>query len=275
MTEGIKTLKASGGDYTDPQTWWDTECATYDCTTNATSPVLECYNDWPTGLSQFVDMNQGVGYAADVNHHPIIRPASGEGHNGIPQSGFHLKVFRNYNTAVLVNADYALVDGIDAQNTASFGRAFDKSTNGQTATICNSIGKGGASVAAFNNLRGTFDRGNLAWGGWAGFANQNWNAVTLRNCVAANCNRGFYVSSDGGGATLKNCVAYNNTTNYVSAGAGWASSTNNAASDGATNTPPGFNPLTTDVVSSDFVDAANDDYHLSATSQLIGDGANL
>lgn len=80
-------------------------------------------------------------------------------------------------------------------------------------------------------------------------------------------------SSAGHYVTIKNSIAYNNTTNYT--GQFGAASTNNAASDGATNTPPGSSPYTSDVVSADFVDAANDDFHLSSGSGLRGQGANL
>ena len=109
----------------------------------------------------------------------------------------------------------------------------------------------------------------------AGFRSQwvtSGNAFFLA-CLADNCSTGF-IGQSGYVATLKNNLAYNNTTNY-SGTAFHTNSTNNAASDGATNTPPGASPYTSDVVSGDFVDAAGGDFHLSPTSGLIGQGANL
>jgi len=122
MAESIKTLKASGGDYTSIQTWWDTECANYDCVTNATSPVLECYNDWSPAKSEDCIFTAGGGYAASATHHPIIRAASGERHDGTPDTGFKLtNATINYDVIKITSANYLEINGLEIGTYSSYG----------------------------------------------------------------------------------------------------------------------------------------------------------
>jgi len=277
MAEDIKQLRSAGGDYTSIQDWWDTECKAYDCVTNQISPVLECYDDWASGLNEQIILAEGTGYSANSTYHPIIRCASGHRHNGIPQSGFYISRLASYASIIELDAYYLEIDGIDVENlSTSYGRGFRKSVNSvarsTSTTIKNCIARAADDQAAFENLVGTNDYNNLAWGSDLGFQSLNWYDVTLSNCVAVDCLSGFknLANSD---STLRNCVAYGCATSFD--GSRWASSTNNAASDGATITPPGSNPYTSNVVAGDFEGAANDDYHLSSNSNLVGLGANL
>ena len=93
------------------------------------------------------------------------------------------------------------------------------------------------------------------------------------NCVTVDNGTGF--SNDGtvNDPQVINCVAFQNTTNWGTTNFD-TSSSNNASGDYAGDPPPGSDPYTSDVVTADFVDPATQDYHLSASSGLLGEGAN-
>jgi len=238
--------------------------------------VLECYDDWAGGLSDSFVVS---GSTTDATNYYVMRPASGEVTTGIPQSGFYFKKSFDYSTmCVVADGVYTILQNIDVENTASNGRCFDLGTTG-LGDGC--IGKGGTATnnAVFFNVRDRGYQNCLAYGGYVGFSGESWvSGGLVENCDAVNLTRGFHAPTSGGGSALvvKNSCAYGCTTSYNDGGTGWGASTNNAASDGSTTTPPGSNPITTDIVSGDFNNAAGDDYHLSGTgSTLYHAGINI
>jgi len=280
MAESIQTLKASGGDYTSIQTWWDTECDDYDFVTNTTSKVLECYNDWPTGKSEIASFSVSGGYSANDTYKSIVRPAAGEGHTGIPGTGFKLIYSANYTNIIAIGAGvYCDIDGLDTEHSGSGSGVAISSSYGRALNCLARNAVASASRAAIAlNAAGATAKGCLAYDSIRGIGPiASYTGAIIENCTAVNCTSwGFRChGSSGANITLKNNVAYGCAVSYAEQNAIDAASTNNAASDASTNTPPGSNPITTDIVSGDFVDAANDDYHLASGSTLIGAGANL
>lgn len=277
MPEIIKTLRAGGGDYTDAQTWWDTEGGDYDYVTNATNRRLKCYNDWPGGKSEQVNLSAVAGYSANDTYYPEFMAADGEGHGGIPGGGFFLSKNAQYGVVLDLNADYLRVTGIEARNTAAT-YSFGVRTLKDTMVLKYVLARAGATYGSFYvNSSCTFICcGAIDAPGWA-YNFQEWASPTLIGCVAKGCAEGFIKLGSQGSVTLKICASYENTgSEYWSQSGSWhASSTNNASSTASTVAPPGLNPITADVVAADFVNPSIGDMHLASGSTLIGAGANL
>ncbi len=280
MAESIKTLRASGGDYTSVQTWWATE-GDDDHVTNTTSPVLEAYNDWPSGLNESVDFIEGGSYVASATHRPIFRVAAGEGGtnkkpitNGF--DGFYL--YKDINTAVVgLYADYMLVEGIGVYNPRTTANAYQAG-----------VRIGGIESELRRCIVESAEKRSINY----------HSGYPATNCLVR---RNFcYVSSGVGISFSSDIGLYNNTVINLGTGSiGLSSGTPSNAEVAKNNLVFGFttaysNMNGTDVdynatdtsqtigandiasiTSAEFVDAANDDYHLASTSSLKTAGANL
>jgi hypothetical protein len=102
-----------------------------------------------------------------------------------------------------------------------------------------------------------------------GFRHQNADSSEFRHCVAAGkWDEGFtYAGTPDSGSRVDNCVAYDCNTSYSSHAN--IAGTNNAASDASTTTPPYTAPITTDIVSGDFLDESSDDFHCAASGSTL------
>lgn len=248
--------------------------------------VAECYNDWSgDGLLDAVHITGWTTGTADVNNpRIIIRTATGQRHAGKAGTGFRMYQSDSWGKTLQVSNNNVHVRGLEAHSTGDSGSGFYSTQNSWSVVFdgCISRAHGGSGESCFFLTR-EIARNCLALdaAGSRGFGtNSNtWFGYEAFNCVAVGCNQGF----GGGNATdrnqgvqLRNCLAYNCSTSFSTANGKWvATSSNNAASNGATVTPPGSSPYTSNVTSADFVDAAGDDFHLASGSGLIGAGANL
>jgi len=274
-TEIVHTIRASGGDYTTLSAW---EAAQQrDLVAADEIAVAECYNDWPSGLNDVVEI---FGWTTDSTRFVNVRVADGHKHGGQIDAGFRIKSNGGATGCVYNRTSYTLLEDLNVENTfmLSSGHVI---YNVQPTTISRCIAKGNnnsftgaftigsSNTTCINCLAVNTKRGFRAYIGTA------MDSIQLLNCTSANCSEyGFWVHASVPDITVKNCVSYNaGVTNF--SGLYEAASTNNAASDGSTNTPPGSNPLTVDITSADFVDAANGDFRLSAGSQLIDAGTDL
>lgn len=232
----------------------------YDLVTATTSEVLECYAD----AASYADTVTMDGATTNSSYFRIIRPATGEGHNGTPNtgiiftsttSGFNLSegYASVYDIAVSLNGNSASnLFVFDATDTGSPNKrivgciAFD-STNAGAGTITGFITRTDqAYVANCLALRIEND----------GFRANASLTNTYSNCTAIDCDRGF--RNDGTTtAVYKNCLAHSNTTADFSNAGTTTGSTNNASSDATA-----FGTLTYLSQTFTFVDAANDDFHL-------------
>lgn len=265
MAVVTKTLKASGGDYSLMSTWESTEQT--DLVADTDQHVLECYDDWASGLDDAVIIE---GWTTNATYDITVKTPLSERHTGIPQTGFFMKSAVANGPVIRLSQQGTLI-AIDAENTETAGIFNTAFTLAYDAIADRCIGKSaGLSYGAGFYLNSTSKAIScLGYDSLLGFFSGG-DCVAV-NSVASNCTTGF--SNLVTNLAVKNCVAYGCTTSY---GSGLTGCTNNAASDGSTTTPPGSNPITTDIVSGDFNDAANDDYHLSsASSQLYHAGVNV
>jgi len=264
-TTVVKTIRASGGDYTTLTAW---EAANQGNLVTADEiRVAECYDDWATGLDDKLVID---GSTTDATRYLMITVAAGHRHSGVPRSGFYVKRAVGYD-ALLRDSDlYTRLEWLDLENTNSNGNALY--ANAGSGVYGNLIAKTAGTSQYVVGLYGQniTIHGALFYGGGSGVQLNSTIAANIYNSVATGCVNGFNPGSSTL-AVLKNCVAYNNTTNY--SGTFSASSTNNATSSASDDAPgPGS---VVGITSADFVNAASNDFHLAAGSALIGAGVNL
>jgi hypothetical protein len=278
-TEVVSTLKASGGDYTSIAAWITAITGT-DWVTTDQIPVLECY------LGDYSSVGGGVNYVTeqininvsncDATHPVTIRAASGARTGFTPGSGFRVEKWASYG-GVVVCTEHGRVEGIELKNLST------STSHGLAGTCKTFFGSGlllsggtatGSSLLTSASGKITFvSTVVLGTRSTTGFYYDHH----LYNCMTvASVPLGF----DGAGAgnystTCVNCVALNATTSYKASADFPSPSGSNAADDGATTTPPGATPYTSNVVDADFVDASNGDYELSASSGLKDIGVDL
>jgi hypothetical protein len=275
------TLRSSGGDYSLMSLWEDDLPASL--VTDDEIWRLNVYNDWASGLSDNVVIAERT---TDATHYAHIHVLPDERHDGTPQTGFYLKT--TWGSGFDVNCDYTLIEYMDIskEGTATGYVHGYKITTGDYSKLVGCIVTNtntAGDVLGFNVNAGNVTLINcLADSDFASDMLVNYfsssSTAQYLNCGSAGSTYGYYHDLATDGITLKNCFAITATNNYHLNNTGdWATgSTNNAADDAATNTPPGSNPLTTNITAStDFVDAANSDYHIGTSSILYDAGADL
>lgn len=263
----MEALYGVGGYYTTLSAWEAAEQADLVAADQIRTAV--CYDDWPTGLSDAVYVN---GWTTDATRYARVTVASGHRHVGIPQTGFHIVKSSAFSYVIKCEQVGTKLEFLDVQNTNSNGYAFYLSqANAVTIRAC--ISRGGASSYAFANI-GTQSSlfGCLAYGSATGYNMVQYHAPTLYNCVATGNTTGFNLGA-GTGQLLRNCLAYGNTTGYTGTGSASCSNNGTSAASGASDMP-GTSPVY-NVASTDFINAAGNDFHLSSASVLRGAGVNL
>lgn len=227
--------------------------------------IVDCFNDFVGGLSGTLAVSSAWG-TSDTNR-IIIRAADGHKHTGQFGTGFKMTTNSwQANLFYFTSSVYMTISGLEIDGTNS-NNAVRKGRN-VVVEDC---------LLGPNLYHGVYDYTGVVRNTKIKVANYGvygaWTStnLTVENCTAIGGTTAF--KGDSANITVKNSIAYLATTPYsLCSGAG---STNNAASDAATNTPPGSSPITTNIVSTDFVDAANDDYSLTSGSTLKGAGADL
>lgn len=268
-TEVVSTIRSSGGDYTTVSAWEAGEQG--DLVTADEIRVAECYNDWVGGLSNTVVID---GSTTDSTRYLVVRAAAGQGHDGTPETGFWIRSTNASVSTIDVRDSYTLIEGIEARvtNTSSgFARGIYLNTGSSNSTVRRCLARSqaasGSGIQAISGVSSIRIECCLAWGSLNGISVAA-TTHAVDNCTAADCTTGFTTSA---AAVVRNSVAYNNTTNW--SGTWGGSSTHNATSNGSDDAPGGNS--VTSISSSDFVDAANNDFHLASGSALIGSGTNL
>lgn len=269
-TEVISTIRASGGDYTTLSAWEAGEQR--NLVTADEIAVAVCYNDWPTGLVDELDIN---GWTTDATRYVKVTVAEGHRHNGTPKSGFHMKKTSTATTLVFVRHSYTVLEWIDAEQLGTSGKFGIRHLTATSPTFRYCISKNAtAENGAFSfSVNGATLIQCFAYDTPYGFGNSLTTPSGFYGCVAANCsNHGFYVG--GGSVVAKNCIAYNCGTGYRTVGFSDANSSNNATSAVLGTYLPGADGVS-GVTAADFANAAANDFHLSSGSVLRGAGANL
>lgn len=276
------TLKSSGGDYTLISTWEDDIPA--NLVTADEQWTLTCYDDWASGLEDSVTIAERT---TDATRFIKVTVAEGERHTGVHNTGFYLHTSVSDN--FLVDCQYTEIEYLDFYNTCTWASSiiYGIRTSKDYCKLSNIISTSAATTTnyvllfalnfhpkVFNCLADATDYMPANASVVVGYHFYAHLTETY-NCTAANMDYGYHQDISGTYCVyLYNCVAYGCTSSYVAANTSdWkAESTNNAASDAATNTPPGSNPITTDIDSDDFIDAANADFHIPSTSTLYAAG---
>ncbi|MCP5010870.1 MAG: hypothetical protein GY942_12895 [Aestuariibacter sp.] len=235
-------------------------------------PVLECYDDWPSGLDDIIDFD--TSWTTSATNYPTVRAASGQAHTGTPGSGFHIRKSDNFGMIIDCDVDHVHLEYLDIDNTStnanSSGIALSNKLGHITGCL---VSAGGTAITQIGNL--SVVRTSVAYDANDGFAcASSSGTVTIDNCIAANNSDEGFRQSGAGTVSLRNCCAFTNGTNWSLLSGSWGGS-NNAADDGSTTTPPGTSPYTTDIVSGDFEDEPNNDFHLASGSNLIAQGVDL
>lgn len=282
-TEIVKTIRASGGDYTTLSAWEAALPASLVTVDEQHTAV--CYNDWPSGLN---DALQITGSATDAWRYIKITVAEGHRHNGVPKSGFFIEGTRAVNGAMLeALPNYTVLEWLDVEHLRNSYNSHGIVVTGSYSTIRNCLAAAvyaGATNSATDISAGSTSNTEATWTivtncfayGSAYYGIVNKGDLSRQRAKYLNCTVvgghtvGMLSHASVPGRTI-NCVAYGNTTDF--SGTGWhASSVNNASSDSSASV---FTGGVTGIVDADFVDATGGDYHLASGSALIGVGSNL
>jgi hypothetical protein len=281
-----KTLKPSGGDYTSISDWLSDfgGSASNDLVANNKSIVLECYKgdytDFGGGLN-YVNENINPAFTSSSDYSLHIYVPFSERHDGTPDTGFKIKkATPGWDSVVgLTNCKYIYLTGIEIEQTSTSGSKviFGNVDNGEqvldSCIVIQASESSTAIVRPYSAFRMTNSLIIGSGSSYRGFETSGHRTAELYNVVIT----GFTVGITGSSASssiIRNTVCYNNVTNF---NGDWSSITaSNCASDKySTGDIVGLDAYQSDVVEGDFVNAQNNDYHLSPDSGLIGAGVDL
>lgn len=259
----------SGGDYSLMSTWESAQQA--NLVTLDQIKVLECYDDWPTGL---VDSVTFSGWTTDATRYQIIRAASGHGHGGLMGNGFKIT---NSTTPIITGIAYLRLEDIEIELTGTgagstlsvsgvagltFNRCIITSTN---ATRSSSYSVVSTATSSDNT---SFFRNCLIYSangrGIGAYCNV-WNCTIV-------CDTYGLITYSNFSSTYKNNLIYLFGTQGTGiTGTGTGNESYNATSD-STATGTG---AVTGITSAVFEDYANKDFRPVASSAVDGAGEDL
>ncbi len=238
--------------------------------------VAKCYNDWPTGLEDSVDIN---GWTTDADHYVKIYVPKEERHTGKAKNsdgsynGFAIKndgSTTNHPT-ILIETPYTKIDGVIVDSNqvwAAAGIGFGSSSSGTNSEISNCIvlnGNVASDAVGFflSNAGSNIKIYNcIAYGYKYGFKVYYNTGVFIYNCTSVNNDYGFHTAGTGLNIDIKNCLSSNNTESDFSISGDTVYINYCASSDGTADDFGGEGNRTYQLFK--FVDEANDDFHLSS-----------
>ena len=237
--------------------------------------VLEGYTGTFTGLVVI------SGATTSSTNKIIIRSASGHGHGGQIDTGFKINSTTVQQTTFNVGtSNVELRDFVIAceATVGNYSTALQITTSGSSASnmIISASQQGVVNNATLDNCLVYCNGLHATPAQGINTTDQRYANAVARNCTVSGFLIGYanwYVPWARSPQTLKNCVAYNNTSSLNDATDGHVNSITNADDTGEV-VSAGIGSISS-VSSSDFVDSANDDYHLVSGSALIGAGTDL
>lgn len=270
--ENVSTYGDGTRDYTALATW---EAATdIDLVSAAQSEVLECYDD----AASFDDYTTLGGATTDASYFRIVRPASGEGHDGTSNNGVFFLV-TSANNIFTINEDYSQIQDLILRHNVNTGSALRAiKLSGDYTKVIGCI---------------IFDCTNAGAGDFRNIVMLGMDTI-LVHCLIENCEDDAVYTSPGAGNTcyIYNCtiidsgddgIHYSNGTcvckNVLITGSAasdfkagtYTGSDSNASGDA---TAPGTNNRINQTFT--FANAAGNDYHLaSSDAGAMEFGANL
>jgi hypothetical protein len=241
--------------------------------------VLECYDDWPSGLDNKPEITSN--WTTSATNYVVMRAPAGERHTGTPGSGFHFKRSETFSWIVRNSVPFTRLEFLEIQNTGNNANAQALNLNAQDdVTVFGCILSAAGTAATF----GTVNRNNIrcniihemsgASGPVTGLNIGSFSVdCNIENNVVSGFATGISIGASSSGISASNNVVVGATTSYSGT---FNSGDTNAADDATPNTPPGTSPITTNVVEADdFNNAASDDYTLKTGSLLVDAGTNL
>ena len=253
--ESVSTYDSAGGkDYSTLQGW--EEATDIDCVTGTVSPVLACYK----GAHDDNDILDGA--VTSSSYFRIVRPASGEGHSGIPKTDGSCVYF--YSTASITGLLSIL------ENYSSVQDIVGKATNMQAGNAIFGTAHNGISFIGVLCIGTTvYNFGAYLASGETGY---------FINLLSIDGDYGFWQAGNGGSHYLYNCTVVGNTTyGFYGTGTSTKARKNCIACGNGTNSYGTFSDTTCLIgTTPDFVDSANDNYMLDSTDTVaIDQGTDL
>jgi len=244
-----------------------------DLVTIVTSFVLECYDD-AASFDDYVNLD---GATTNSSYFRIIRPASGEEHDGTPNNGFTfnnttdahtIKVSENYSSI----QDLIIISTINSA-TLRYGLVLNGAYNLGVGCLIKSNNSGtginrGITLNNGGTQTGTVLINCLAYEcegiGIAIIANTG-QTNTAYNCISCdNSDDGFYMYGVSAGTVkLTNCLSYNNNgKDFNSNGTPIETITYCASADATADDWGGAGNRINQAFT--FIDIGTDDYHLAS-----------
>ena len=214
--------------------------------------VLECYKD-SSSYNDYVTIKNAT---TDSDYFRVIKPASGEGHDGTPGTGVKFSRSAGFLT-IDIQENYAGIYDLEVVHTGTSASAWGAiriyyanpgRVVGCLLALPSSTDSTGAALYVIDAASSGIVVNTLAYDSARAGLEVYSGVGRFYNCTAVNSTYGF--RHMGGTAIAKNCIAENNTTNWDGT---WTKTT------------------CTDDDGVAFVDAANDDYHLAASDTAAKD----
>jgi len=267
-----KTLRAAGGDFSTPESWVASLPATF-----TEDEVIEIYDDWPAGVPGRFFLT-GI----DPNGFNItIKAATGEGNDGVFGQG----VLMSNTTTHWAENIRASVANVHIEN-IRFSRTRAGACVRLDANVSSSCSLSKCFITSTYNsyaleANRTKVTNTVVYDCPLGVECENWYAPNLYNVLIRDCTIGILVgagsSSESQGSDIINTCLYNCTTDVSGNLTHHTGFTHHNATSKSSDTVGGDGlgtDLVLNVAASDFVDAANDDFHLSSGSALKDTGAD-
>lgn len=269
-TPVVESLQASGGDHNSVAGFIAMLQATNFVTADEIR-ILECHDDWPNGLDERVSF-VSLAETPTATNYVELRAAAGAENNGHIKQGFFFEITNAWSVAFIVGIPYLRLTDIEIAVSGSNTKVVDCQSGSSHLLIDRCISRSENTNAANISLKNTGNRirSSLVVGGSDGI-----NTLSLAQygeifqTGIINAATGFNGNTN---ADARNVFTYGCTNDY--AGTFNAGSTNNATDKATAANVPGANSVV-GLLPADFMDAANDNFHLSAGSALYGAGTDL
>lgn len=277
----LHTVKPSGGDFTSLKDAIDHLAASHaDLVAADVYADVEIDGTWSSGDTGNVIVD---GITTDSTHYINIYTTASARHAGVySTSKYYLTSADGYAYLFWNKKDYVRLTGIQIVAGSDSQRMLtDRLNYGQVYDKILLKGLGGSSeyhygvlLASASNTTGAIMKNSIAYNLPKAFRADDYGYTRFYNCTAIDSTLGFECLNQQR-AIAKNCLSFGCTTSFSTASY-WdtTNSGNNASDDDATGDMPGSN-CQIGVASGDFVDYANDNFHLAAGASVIGDGADL
>jgi hypothetical protein len=203
-----------------------------------------------TGLADGTQVSVGAGCTTDATRYAIFQVEEENRHTGIVQTGYHVRKFLSNGAIIGAGANYTIINGVSAQNTA---------TSGSTASTCAFKQQIYTDILLINCLFVQYPFTNsaafLTSSGLGNAINciirDSYIAINLSNTfiythwynctITSNSVYGFFKGGGGVFATVKGCVVINQWEggDFIN---NWTGSNNGSPAATDAGFPGGTNP---------------------------------